>query len=496
MRFRRSLVFAVTSGLLFSFTAHAVEESNLLKLLVKKGLITQQEADALLKEAAETPATASAEANAQVMDDTKAQITENATAAATEAATAAVTKAATAAAREMVSNTAAAATPKASDNWYDNLKLDGYIQNRFTEQLGGDEDSFDVPADRSVRSSEGLMIRRGRIKLSGDILDSVYFYSQLDMQASVGNGMGMQARDIYFDMAIDDKKEHRIRAGLSKVPYGWVNLQSSQNRLAMERPEALNSAVEGERDYGIYYMYASENQRKLFKKLTKEGLKGSGDYGVFTVGAFNGQGLNRSDLNGEPHLLARLSVPWEVDSGQIFEAGIMGYSGQYVVTKSEISREGLPGRAIPGGGEMFSGTTSGFADDRVAASFIMYPQPFGIEAEWTLGRGPELNNARTRIESESLMGGYIQACYRIEDGDNEYIPFVRWNYYDGARKFATNSPQMRVNEFDIGMEFQYGDAWELVLSYTYAAYRTNTVTSPYEDITDGHRLSAQLQFNF
>ena len=74
--------------------------------------------------------------------------------------------------------------------------------------------------------------------------------------------------------------------------------------------------------------------------------------------------------------------------------------------------------------------------------------------------------------------------------------FVRWNYYDGARKFANNVPRMRVNEFDIGMEFPCGDAWELVLSYSYSAYRTDTVSAPYEDITDGHRLSAQLQFNF
>src|SRR3712207_8809216 len=53
---------------------------------------------------------------------------------------------------------------------------------------------------------------------------------------------------LFRSIAIDDAKEHRFRVGQSKVPFGWVNLQSSQNRAPLERPDALNQAVEGERD--------------------------------------------------------------------------------------------------------------------------------------------------------------------------------------------------------------------------------------------------------
>ena len=196
----------------------------------------------------------------------------------------------------------------------------------------------------------------------------------------------------------------------------------------------------------------------------------------------------------QPHLLARLSVPWQTSSGQIYEAGFGGYAGKYVVTKSDLN--GAAPGGIPTGGDFMSATSSEFRDDRVSAHFIMYPQPFGLEAEWTYGQGPQLNNSRTDIGDSSLQGGYIQASYRIVNGSTEYIPFVRWNYYDGARKFATNAPRWQVNEYDVGTEVQFGKGWELALVYTYTDKRTNTTASPYADTRYAQRLAAQLQFNF
>ena len=37
-------------------------------------------------------------------------------------------------------------------------------------------------------------------------------------------------------------------------------------------------------------------------------------------------------------------------------------------------------------------------DERIGAHFVLYPQPFGFQAEWNWGRGPELNAARTAVE--------------------------------------------------------------------------------------------------
>ncbi len=374
--------------------------------------------------------------------------------------------------------------------WYEKLSIDGYTQVRFTEQLndaayltGG------LPADRSVNKDESFVIRRGRFKIAGDV-GRVYLYSQLDFAANNGGStFALQARDLYADVALDEAKEHRVRVGLSKVPYGWVNLQSSQNRLPMERPEALNSAVEGERDQGVYYMYASKESRELFKSLVKDGLKGSGDYGVFTVGGFGGSGLNRADNNGEPHLLARLSYPWKTESGQIYEAGVGAYSGRFKVTTDGV-RTANTLAAYPGE------VSDGFKDRRAFATFVMYPQPFGIEAEWTTGQGPQMDDANSVVNLGSLHGGYILANYRIVRGLSEYIPFVRWNSFVGARKFATNAPKMCVNEIDFGIEWQWRKECELTLMYTMSNERTNSSSTAPAIITDSRRLALQLQFNY
>jgi len=383
--------------------------------------------------------------------------------------------------------------------WYEKLSIDGYTQVRHTEQMndaayltGG------LPADRSVDPAQSLIIRRGRFKLAGDF-GRVYLYTQWDVAASVDSGssrnFGLQTRDIYADIAIDEAKEHRIRIGVSKVPYGFVNLQSSQNRLQMERPEALNSAVEGERDQGIYYMYANTEDRALFKSLVKDGLKGSGDYGVFTAGFYSGAGLNRADNNGEVHSVIK---PWVSSSGQIYEAGVGAYAGRFIVATAATGQGNLTG---PGATLLPSvntrDATDGFNDRRASAHFIMYPQPWGIEAEWTSGQGPQLNQARTAIDQSYLNGGYVMVNYRHKYGEqSELIPYVRWNYFDGARKFAVNAPKLVVNEIDIGFEWQWRKEVELQLQYTFADERSNTSTTNPAVIAASRRLAIQLQFNY
>ena len=377
--------------------------------------------------------------------------------------------------------------------WYDTLKIDGYTQVRQTEQLNDAAKLIGgLPADRSVDPVQSIVIRRARFKITGDI-GRVSLYTQFDLAASVDSGtsrnFGLQTRDIYADIALDEDREHRIRVGVSKVPYGWVNLQSSQNRLAIERPEALNSAVEGERDQGVYYMYADKASRALFKKHNADGFKGSGDYAVFAAGFFGGTGLNKADNNGEVHSLVRFTYPWVSASGQMYEAGIGGYAGRFMVTPAAITGVGTPVAATE------RQKTDGFKDRRASAHFIMFPQPWGIEAEWTSGQGPQLNDARTFIDECYLEGGYVQASYRYQYGEgSELIPFVRWNYYDGARKFGTNAHKMVVNDLDIGFEWQWRPEVELSMMYSLTGERTNAAGTAI--VKDARRLAIQLQFNY
>jgi hypothetical protein len=446
-RIKQFLVAAASIGC--ALTASAAERNPALDLLVKKGLITAEERAQALEQAAIV----------------------NLRSGPKEAA------------------------------WYEKMSIDGYTQVRHTEQLndkayltGG------LPADRSVDANQNLVIRRGRFKISGDF-GRVFLYTQFDVAASVDSGtrgnLGYQTRDIYADIALDEAKEHRIRIGVSKVPYGWVNLQSSQNRLQMERPEALNSAVEGERDKGIYYMYANTEDRALFKSLVKDGYKGSGDYGVFTAGFYSGAGLNRADNNGEVHSVIRLSKPWVSASGQMYEAGIGGYAGRFKVTTGAAAIDATAMENAVKNQADKRNFNDGFVDRRAAATFIMYPQPWGIEAEWTAGQGPQMNDARNNINVESLHGGYIMVNYRHKYGEqSEFLPYVRWNYFDGARKFGTNATKMVVNEIDLGFEWQWRKEVELQLQYTLADERTNSSSSNPLIIAGSRRLALQLQFNY
>ncbi len=406
---------------------------------------------------------------------------------------------------ERISSTAVKASPVSAaslkDKWYEKMSIRGYVQTRFTHVLGAAPDAgaglqLHSPTEPNVSQRDSLMMRRGRMIFSGDMHEHLYLYAQIDYQAGVGagynqtNSSGLQTRDLYGDISFDQDKEHRLRIGVSKVPYGWVNMQSSQNRLSIERPEALNSAVEGERDLGVYYIWANKEARQRFRDLVRLGLKGSGDYGVFSAGVYNGQGLNRLDSNRNMHAIVHAAYPFQLDGGQFFEIGASAYQGKCVTNPVATNNKKLQGPQ--------------FTDRRVAANFIWYPQPFGIEAEWTYGEGPETvlnyNSAGQgtarygRITQEELHGGYLMANYKIDEGGSTYIPFVRWSYFDGARKFRAGSPTQKVNEVDFGIEYQPWPSFEVTAVYTHAFERSNTETNFLVKNVD--RVTLQLQFNF
>lgn len=391
------------------------------------------------------------------------------------------------------------------DSWFERLSIRGYMQLRTTSLLGKDNHngaakSLVVPADSTVSESRSLTIRRGRVVISGDASSHLYVYTQMDFNGSVGpsgGDSGVQARDYYADISIDEKKEFRFRVGQSKVPFGFVNLQSSQNRAPMERPDALNSAVEGERDLGVYAMWAPEDKRKLFKDLVAHGLKGSGDYGVLTAGAYSGQGLNRSDANGDFHYVARAACPFELEDGQIFEVGVQAYSGKFAPPSTVGYRNNNAAIAAP------VRNAAGLDDRRAAATFVWFPQPFGFEAEWMVGEGPELNTRNNRIEVQSLSGGYAMVDYRIKADGMEFFPFIRYSQYQGGRKFAANAPGEKVRELDVGIEFSPWKEVELTAMYTHTFDRTNTTDvgagtrNAYGNLASGaDRLGIQCQINF
>jgi hypothetical protein len=382
-----------------------------------------------------------------------------------------------------------------ADKWYERIKLRGYGQFRYESVLNQDG-TLNVPNDSFASDTQTLGVRRGRMVLSGDVTNHLYVYLQADFFGNVINGgsQALQARDYYADISLDPAREFRVRLGQSKVPFGWSNMQSSQNRLALERPDALNSVAEGERDLGAYLMWAPYEIRNRFKDLVKMGLRGSGDYGVIALGAYSGQGLNKSDVNGQTHYIARVAYPFEFPNGQFLELGVQGYTGKFVPTSAKVgSTAGAPTPTF---------NARGVDDQRVGITAILYPQPFGIEAEWNWGQGPVLSKDMKTITSGDLSGGYIQASYRhIFANQQELIPFARWQTYEGGRKFATNAPNSSVDEIGVGLRYIPYPELEMTLMYTHGS-RTNTNTSAtvptanhYKDVNADY-IGIQAQINF
>jgi hypothetical protein len=369
--------------------------------------------------------------------------------------------------------------------WYETFSIRGYVQARYNRLLETNPSLRCEQCDRSWGNNGGFFLRRVRIIFFGQISPQVYFYIQPDFASSASStGLNFgQLRDAYFDVGLDKKNEFRFRAGLSKVPYGFENMQSSQNRLPLDRTDALNSAVSNERDLGLFFYWAPAEKRKLFADLVRDGLKGSGDYGVLGLGFYNGQTANRPELNNNRHAIARLSWPFEIGK-QILETGIQGYLGEYTFSRDQIST----------GVKTRSDLT--YVDRRAAASLTLYPKPFGIQAEYNVGRGPRFDKVADSIMEAPLSGGYIQASYltKIKNGQT-LIPFTRYHVYDGGKKHELDARSYEVKEFEVGVEWQPVKQFELVVMYTISSRRFEDFALQ-NNLQKGRLLRIQGQINF
>ena len=135
-------------------------------------------------------------------------------------------------------------------SWFESFSIRGYIQARYNRLLETNAQLKNEQGDKSWGADGGFFLRRVRIILYGQVYKNVYFYLQPDFGSSASTtGLHFgQLRDCYFDIGVDKNNEFRFRIGQSKVPFGFENMQSSQNRLPLDRNDALNSAVSNERD--------------------------------------------------------------------------------------------------------------------------------------------------------------------------------------------------------------------------------------------------------
>ncbi len=321
--------------------------------------------------------------------------------------------------------------------------------------------------------------------------DRVSFYLQPDFAASVSNQSGgerrenfLQLRDAYVDTFLDRDHRIRLRFGQSKVPFGWENLQSSSNRLTLDRSDGINSAVPNERDIGVTAFFTPAPVQRVWDRLSADGQKLFGNFGAFGVAVLNGQGTNRIETNDNVMTVAMATWPFALDAlggalrGQVLEVGAAA----------------LRNRITP---EPRSGGTSAtaFVDERIGVHAILYPQPFGIQAEWNWGRGPQFDRALQAIVTRPLDGGYVQTMARVRRSPvGPFMPYARWQHYRGGWKALPNAPRLETDEFELGIEFQPLQPLEFTIAY--ARMRRLEADERRTGRAEGDLIRTQLQWSY
>jgi hypothetical protein len=378
------------------------------------------------------------------------------------------------------------------EHWYEKISLRGYAQIRYNGLLSTNDKVSCEQCDRSwgttstepdAKSNNGFFIRRARLVFSGQIHPNVFFYFQPDFASSPSTGINnfVQVRDIYFDVSFDPKREYRVRVGQSKIPYGFENMQSSSVRLALDRNDAMNSAILNERDLGVFFYWAPSKIRERFEMLVKDGYKGSGDYGVFAFGVYNGQIANKLDSNRDLNVVARVTYPFVIGS-QIIEPGIQAYSGKWAFTNEISTGVTLENKQY-------------VKDQRVGATFVLYPRPFGIQTEYNIGKGPRYNKETNSVDVTNINGGYVLLNYKLDLGKQLLYPFAKFQYYDGGKKYEKDARSYVVRDYEIGIEWQPLKALELTAEYVIADRTFEDSALPFNR-QQGNLLRLQAQFNF
>lgn len=244
-----------------------------------------------------------------------------------------------------------------------NLILDwsGYIQAQFTH---------------TTKDTDSFGIRRARLKLKGEISDLILFQLQVDPLKS----------PILLDAQINMRFSPlaNLRFGQFKVPFSLENLTSSSSLDFINRSLVVEKLCPG-RDIGA-------SGRDIGISIYGDAAKIE-----YSLGLFNGSGINRLDNNGYKDLSGRL-VYSPFDS---LSVGFSYYRGKYNGTEGQ----------------------SPVKRNRKGVEFKLIKGRFSLKSEYIFAQDKELER----------QGGYVQGAYFLNPKKTELL--VRYSHINNNRQF-------------------------------------------------------------
>ncbi|MEW6248583.1 MAG: porin [Nitrospirota bacterium] len=370
-----------------------------------------------------------------------------------------------------------------SPRWYERIRINGYIQNRYALL---DNPMMDIPlGDKlATRDSNTFYIRRIRLVFQGQISERLAFYFQPAFEGDQQNLFNKEIVDAFADFFITKDKEHRIRFGQHRTPNAFDTYRSSSNRQELDRHESIQSGAPGERDLGIAYYWSPKIAQQRYAQLATY-HNGPGDYGDFGIMVWNGQTRNKPELNDDKHVGIRLAHPFELPDGRLLEAGMFAYRGQFVVDPGKVAR-------CPISSHVRDGKSTGcqVRDERLTWYVWTPPQPWGLLAEYTLGRGPK-RDAQGFIREAHLYGGYVQPYYTWRYSDVGLLTgYFRWGEYYGGIK-SINGVDGRSKTINVGLVWEPDTHWRFVAEWMYKEGLHSSLIRPNVDLPNN---APQVEF--
>lgn len=388
-----------------------------------------------------------------------------------------------------------------SPRWYERIRVSGYIQNRYSLL---DNTMMDIPLGDRVATTDPntFYIRRIRVVFQGQISDRLAFYFQPAYEGNQQALSNLEIVDAFGDFFITKDKQHRFRFGQHRTPNAFDTYRSSSNRQELDRHESVQSGAPGERDLGLAYYWSPKISQQRYAQLATY-HNGPGDYGDFGIMVWNGQGRNRAELNSDKHIGVRLAHPFELPNGRLVETGLFAYRGIFTVSlpgTNAVSRCPLDLR------QDGSANNCRVLDERITGYIWTPPQPWGLLAEYTLGRGPQ-RDSDGFIRESALYGGYVQPYYTWRYSDvGQLTGYFRWGEYYGGFK-NIQGVDGRSKTINVGLVWEPDTHWRFVAEWMYKEGLHSSLvssspnvaltnTAPQSEFTGNlFRLQAQWFFN-